>query len=374
MKWYKKKKFVIPMGILLVLIALRIVLQPVLLNVINDKLANFSPTIEGHADDLDIAILRGSFGVDQLSMKLKKSGKEFLRIKDADLSLAWREILKGNFMADALVDGVNITLYESLPEAIKKSIPPEDKDQPKKKPPGRISRVDWKNVNIIVPTHKIYTNQGPFRLSHIQGRITNLFADTETSRSFFNIQGTGSGTSNFKAVGSANLNADPVEWDLDAQMQGFDLPSMNRFLLNKVPLTFTKGTFDMYSEVKSEEGKIRGYVKPFVEDLDFIKQDENFKGTKHWIVEVAGAIGNWILKAHKDDTIATKVPFSFDGKNFSVDSGSAVGNVIKHGFDQELSPGVDASMKMQAQEAKKEAKETERENEKKEEKNEQEEK
>lgn len=368
MKWYKKKKIVIPLGILLVLVALRMVLQPVLLNVLNDKLATFSPTIEGRAGGLDIAIFRGGFGVDDLSMKLKKSGKEFLRVKDANVSLAWREIFKGNLMADAMVDGVNITLYENLPAAIKKSIPPEDKDEPKKKPPVRISRVDWKNVNIIVPTDKVYTNQGPFRLTKIQGRITNLFADAETSRSFFNVRGYGSGSSNFKAVGSANLNADPVEWDMDAQMQGFDLPSMNRFLLKKVPLTFTKGTFDLYSEVKSEEGKIRGYVKPFVEDLDFIRSNENFKGARHWIVEVVGAIGNWILKADREDTIATKVPFSFDGKKFSVDAGSAVGNVIKHGFDQELSPGVDASMNMQAQEAKKEAKETERENEVKEEK------
>ncbi len=368
MKWFRKKKIIIPLGILLVLVALRIVMQPFLLGFINKKLADFSPEIEGHVDGLNIAIFRGAFGIEDLTMKLKKADKKFLTVKEADVSLAWREIFKGNLMADAMVDGVNFTFDERLPAALKKSVPPEDKSEPKKQPPIRISRLDWKNVNVTFPTDKAYTNEGPFRLSGIEGRVTNLFADTDTPRSFFHVLGRGSGTSNFKAIGSANLLADPLEWDVDAQMQGFTLSSMNRFLLRKVPLTFTKGNFDLYAEVKSEEGKIKGYVKPFVEDLDFMKTNENFKGAKHWLIEVAGAVGNWILEAKRDRTIATKVPFTYDGKKFAVDTSKAVSNVIEHGFDQELSPGVDGNMTMQAQEAKKEAKETERENEKKEDK------
>ncbi len=368
MKWYQKKKIIFPLGVLLVLVALRMVMQPFLLGIINKKLATFSTEIEGHVDGLHIAIFRGAFGIKDLTMKLKKADKKFLSVKEADISLAWREIFKGNLMADARVDGVNFTFDERIPAALKKSLPPDDKDAPKKQPPLRISRLDWKNVNVILPADKAYTNEGPFQLNGIEGRVTNLFADSDTPRSFFHVLGKGSGTSTFKAIGSANLLADPLEWDVDAQMQGFTLPSMNRFLLKKVPLTFTKGNFDLYAEMKSEEGKIKGYVKPFVEDLDFMKTNEDFKGTKHWLIEVAGAVGNWILEAKRDKTIATKVPFSFDGKNFAVDTKEAVGNVIEHGFDQELSPGVDGNMTMQAQEAKKEAKETERENEMKEDK------
>jgi hypothetical protein len=370
MKIYKQKKFIIPLVIVLVLVAVRIVLEPVLLGQINKKLETFSPELEGHVADIDLAIFRGAFGLSDLTMKVKKADKNFLHLKDARLSLAWREIFKGNLMADAAIDGLDLTVDENLPKVLKRALPPKKKDEPKKQPPIRISRVDWKNVNVIFPTDKAYTNKGPFRLSAIRGRITNLFADKDTPRSFFHVEGLGSGTSSFKSVGSANLLADPVAWDVDFQMQGFDLPAMNQFLRKKVPLTFTKGTFDLYSEVKSENGKIQGYVKPFVSNLDFIKNDEHFKNTKQWLVEVAGAIGNWIMEAHRDKTIATKVPFHYDGKNFSVDKGKAVSNVIKHGFDQELSPGVDANLHMQAQEAKNEANETDRENKKKEEKKE----
>lgn len=366
MKWYKKKKVVIPLGILLVLVALRIVLQPFILGQINKKLANLSPDLEGHVDGLNIAIIRGAFGLEGLTMKLKKADNNFLRVKKADMSLAWREIFKGNLMTDALVDGVDFTFDERIPKAFKKMIPADDPGEPEKKPAVRISRLSWKNVNVIYPTGKAYTNEGPFKLTGIEGRITNVLADTESPRSFFHVKGKGSGTSSFKAVGSVNLLADPAEWDMDAQMQGFSLVTMNRFLLNKVPLTFKKGNFDMYAEVKSEEGKIRGYVKPFIEDLEFIKTDENFKGAKHWLVEVAGAVGNWVMEAKRSKTVATKVPFSYDGKKFALDTSKAVGDVIEHGFDQELSPGVDANMTMQAQEARKEAEETERENEKKE--------
>jgi hypothetical protein len=366
MKWYKKKKFIIPVVILLALVVVRILLQPVLLAQINKKLETFSPEITGHVDGLNLAIIRGAFGLDDISMRLKKTKKPFLKVKDVDVSLAWREIFKGNLMADAVVDGVDFTFDERLPAAIKESIPKDDPAEPEKKPPFRISRLDWKNVTITYPSDKAYTNQGPFRLTNVEGRITNVFADTESPRSFFHTQGKGSGTSTFKAIGSVNLLADPAEWDLDAQMQGFSLVSMNRFLFHKVPLTFTKGSFDLYAEVKSEEGKIRGYVKPFIENLDFMKLHEDFKGPKHWLIELAGAVGNWVFEADRDKTVATKVPFTYDGKNFSVDTSRAVGDVIEHGFDQELSPGVDSNLSMQAQEAEQEAKETERENEKKE--------
>ncbi len=363
MKWYKKKKMTIPLGIFLVLIALRVALEPTLLGYINKELEDFSPTITGKAKGVDIKILRGVFEIDHLTLRLKISGKEFLKVQDADVSLAWREISKGNLMADVRVKGVVITVDKELPDAIKKSIPPEKRKGPKKGPPLRISRMDWKDVTVILPTDKAFTNDGPFRLSEIEGRITNLFGDTETPRSFFHVNGVGSGSAEFKAIGSANLQADPVEWDVDAQMLGFTLPSMNRFFLKKVPLSFTKGKFDLYAEVKSEEGKIRGYVKPFIEDLDFIRTQENFKGPKHWLIEVAGALGNWVLEAKRDGIVATKVPFTYDGKKFHVDAGAAMENVIEHGFDQELSPGIDENMSMQAQEAKIEAQETKREEE-----------
>ena len=62
-----------------------------------------------------------------MTMKLKKFDKKFLEVKKANLSLSWREVFKGNLMADAMVDGVTFTFDERIPAALKKSIPPVDK-------------------------------------------------------------------------------------------------------------------------------------------------------------------------------------------------------------------------------------------------------
>jgi autotransporter translocation and assembly factor TamB len=85
MKWYKKKKFIIPVVILLALVVVRILLQPVLLAQINKKLETFSPEITGHVDGLNLAIIRGAFGLDDISMRLKKTKKPFLKVKDVDV-------------------------------------------------------------------------------------------------------------------------------------------------------------------------------------------------------------------------------------------------------------------------------------------------
>lgn len=367
MSLLKKKKFLIPFVLVLILAGIRVLLEPVLLGQINKRLADFSPEITGEVADLDLSILRGVIELEDIHLKLREVDHRFLIIEDVEVDLAWSKLFDGDLLADAMVEGVYFTYDVRLPDAIKKSLPPSDPDAPKTQPPVRISRLDWRNVNVVYPSNKAFTNEGPFKLSEIEGRVTNLFGEEETPRSFFNVRGKGSGTSNFKAAGSLNLLADPLEWDVDAQLQGFNLVSMNQFLYQEVPITFQKGTFDLYAEAKSEEGKIRGYAKPFFQDLAFIRSDEDFKGAKHWLLEVAAAVGNWILEAKRSKTVATKVPFTFDGENFSVNTDKAIGNVIEHGFDQEISPGVDASMRLEAQEAQREAEETKRENETKEE-------
>lgn len=343
LRWYKKKKIMIPLGIFVFLLAVRAVMVPMAHKELNKFLATFSPTLYFHMDDLDIHIIRGAYSFDGITGKVKGQKRDFLKIERVDVSIAWREIFKGRVLTDIEVTAPDFSYTKELKDAIAKS--PEKKEQATsakdKLFPVKVERVDLNQGVLTLDDYPSIEENKKFQVSNIEGRITNLTADKKFPLSFFNLRATILGNSVVKTTGHLNTIAKPMEWDVDGELQGFDMTAANKFLKRKLPLTFTKGKLDLYAEAESTHGKMEGYVKPFLKNIDVIKSKENFKGPKHWLIEVVTALGNLILRASDTKTVATKIPFSMDKGGFHVDSGEALSKAIQHGFEQQLSPGVE---------------------------------
>jgi hypothetical protein len=89
--------------------------------------------------------------------------------------------------------------------------------------------------------------------------------------------------------GKLNLTTTPVQWDLDSHLQGPKL--------------------DYYAEAISEEGKVKGYLKPFINDKVVTRLPK--RGiNKHWM--------SVLMNAAKE-TVTSKISFSYD-KTFKIDS------------------------------------------------------
>jgi hypothetical protein len=349
MKIFKKKKqpmnkkITIPLVIFAILLAARIAIIPVIQKQLNQFLATFSPTLYFHMDDLDIHLIRGAYSFDGVTGKVKGSKRDFLKIGTVDVSIAWRELFKGKVVTDIEVTGVDFSYTGELKNAIASS--PKKKDQATaakdKLFPVKVERVDLASASITLDDYPSLEEGKKFQVTNVEGRITNLTPDKKFPLSFFNLKATILGNSMFKTTGHLNTLAKPLAWDVDGEMQGFDLTKANQFLLRKLPLTFTKGKLDLYAEAESQNGKLVGYVKPFMKNVDVIKNKEQFVGVKHWFVEVLAALGNLILRTSDTKSVATKIPFSMDQSGFHVDSGEALSKAIQNGFQQKLSPGIE---------------------------------
>lgn len=343
MKWYKKKKIMIPLGIFVFLLAVRAVMVPIAHKELNKFLADFSPTLYFHMDDLDVHIIRGAYSFDGITGKVKGQKNDFLKIEKVDVSIAWREIFKGKVVTDIEVTAPDFSYTKELKDAIAGS--PKKKEQAdsakEKLFPVTVESVDVRQGVVTLDDYPSLEENKKFQVSNIEGRLTNLTADKKFPLSFFNLKGTVLGNSVVKATGHLNTLAKPMEWDVDSELQGFDMTAANQFLKRKVPLTFTKGKLDLYAEAESTNGKIEGYVKPFLKNIDVMKAKEDFKGPKHWFIEVVTAVGNLIFRAADTKSVATKIPFSMDKSGFHVDSGEALSKAIEHGFQQQLSPGIE---------------------------------
>ncbi|MBA2403978.1 MAG: DUF748 domain-containing protein [Bdellovibrionales bacterium] len=341
--FYRKKKLMIPLIIILFFVVLRVIAPPIILNQINAQLKEFSPSISGHVEDLDLRVLAGGAVLEGITVKTKKDNKQFLKVESVDGSIALRELFKGNVVTEAVVNKADFTYTNGLMPAVKEHVAANKDKEDKPLPDIRVARVDLKDSVMRVEAYPALTKEQGVLMSEINARATNLIPSKDLPKTIFSMQGKLLESGTVKVNGEALTEDKPLKWAVDSEILSFDLTSLNRFLKQKVPMTFSKGELDFFMEAKSEEGKVAGYVKPFIKDLDVIKSKEEFKNTKHWIFEVITALGNITVRA--DEEAATRVPFTFDG-TLKAETGEALSKAFQHGYVQELSRGIENSIQL----------------------------
>lgn len=336
----KKKKIYIPLSIIVFLVAFRILLPQILLYQTNKYLSEFSPTYYLHMDDLDISILRGAYRFEKIHGNLKEDNKKFVSISSVDVSIAWRQLFRGKIVTDIVTQDLDFLFLKDMS---KLSVPNAKKDAQDVKDtlfPVKVETVDLHHARVVFEEYPSLDEDSRLKIENINGRITNLTSSKEDPYSNFNMTASLQGSSEFIFIGSLNLTQKPMLWDVDVELKDFDLATLNKVLKRKLPLTFTKGRVDLYAEAKNTDKMIKGYIKPFIKDVDVVKNDENFVSIKHFGIEILTALGNLILRDSDTKTVATYLDFNYDGK-FNVDAGQGISNAIENGFKKKLTPGIE---------------------------------
>lgn len=333
-----KTKYIVLFSLIALCLIGRAFLPQYLLKKTNQYLSEFSPVYKAHLEDFDLSFIRGAYRFEGITAELKdKSKKQFLHVNEIDVSIAWREVFRGKIVTDIVVDKADFVFIKDIKKlATKKE---KAKDAKETLFPIDVEKVELRNTSITFDEYKSVDGKGKMRISDINGDLRNLTPKEEMPLSRFDLKANILGTSNIKFDGNLRLLDKPMGWNLDAVAKGIDLPKFNPILRDKLPLTFTKGTLDLYAEAKSRNGKIKGYVKPFMNNLDIVKNEgEDFKGIKHFGIEMLTAVGNLLLRDEsKQRSVATNVDFSYDGK-FHIDAAKSIKTAIKHGFSDADDP------------------------------------
>lgn len=342
-----RSKTTLLLGIALaVLIGFRLSLPSFLLKKSNQFLAEFSPEYSLHVSDLKLHIIRGAYSFHGITGILKDDGKKFLEVETIDVSLAWREIFRGKgLVSDLVITKMKFLLIKEL-EKLK--LPKKDKRENviNKLFPLRIERLDLRSGSLTFEGIEALDDKTHFTITDINGRMTNLTPKNKEDLSYFNLTAIiVDPDATFKAAGALHLNTRPVEWDLDAEMRNLRLNLMNPYLKKHLPLTFTSGTMDIYTEALSTNGTIKGYIKPFARELDVVANKEKFKNARHFGFEIISALGNLILREIKTKSVATQIDYTFD-KKLKFNMKKTLSKAIEHGLEQQLSPGIEDKLQL----------------------------
>ncbi|KKK86687.1 hypothetical protein LCGC14_2760740, partial [marine sediment metagenome] len=102
----KKKRYIIPIVIVVLLVAFRLYLPTLIKNYANKVLADI-PGYYGHVEDIDLAIYRGAYVINGMYLNKvnAKTQVPFLNFPKTDISVEWKSLFNGKIVSE-------ITMYD----------------------------------------------------------------------------------------------------------------------------------------------------------------------------------------------------------------------------------------------------------------------
>jgi hypothetical protein len=141
-----------------------------------------------------------------------------------------------------------------------------------------------------------------------------------------------------------NPQANTPTFKLEAQMQSLQLTQINGFLQRYTKLKAQEGSFSFYLEAAAKQGKITGYIKPFLQDLQAkvpqADQANILKKAYKGVVQAANAV----LKNNDTEQVASKLDISGDINGPDVSIWTVVVNLLQNAFIKALIPGIEHSV------------------------------
>ena len=339
---FKKKRYIVPFIILILLIAFRLYLPTLVKNYVNKVLADI-PGYYGQVDDIDIALIRGAYVIN--GMYLNKGTAEsqvpFLNFPKSDISIEWKSLFKGKIVSEIIM---------TSPEVI--YVFEDQKDES-----GDANVDDWtKALTDLVPIDinhfEVYDGKLAFvqlsaepnidlQINNLQLTADNLRNVVEKERilpSPIRASGVSIGKGKVSLEGNMNLVKEIPDMDLSFSLQDAEATALNDFTRHYAGLDFDKGTFGIFSEVAIADGHLVGYIKPLLTDTKLIGEDDGFLGVL-W----EGFVGffKFILKNQGTDTLATKVPIEGDLNNVEAGIWPTVFNIFENAWIKAFTGEVD---------------------------------
>lgn len=338
----KKRKFKILTGIILFLVGVRIILPSVLLSQINKYLNNLDANYVGHVQDLDLSIIRGAYKLEGIEFELRESNEKFIEIDMADVSIAWREVIRGKILSDIIFEQPKIIFsqnrWDKLLEKKSKNIESAESAGNKLFPilltsikinDGKFEYIDRKNRSIII--------------SNINGETTNVYlaGDEPNERPYYKLNATLPTQGQLNLSGSFAIDNKSVDWSSRLKIENLKLPDFNNWVSDYVQLTFNHGTLDLFAKGEGKNSDFKASIKPFLRNLDIMSDKKDFKSIKHFGIEFLVAIVNLVFQNRSSRDLAFYLPFEYQGGKFDADYWAMIKSMYENGFIDELDANFD---------------------------------
>ena len=346
-RWHK-----VTISIVLTLLAVagvaRVLAPGYIHRAINRRLSHI-PGYAGHVGDVELQLWRGAYRIDNIKI-FKSNGKvrePFFTARTIDFSIAWGEMLKKKFVSSIdVTDGSLILLRGPTDETSQLTADHRWQDVIMDIFPIRITRLKIKGgvIRFVDTTHEPRVDIG---IEHIDVVATGLrnrpSRRAEVFPATIDISGRSIGNGELRLNAKLEPLADQPHFKLALELRRVSLPALNELLRAYVGIDVSQGQFDVFGQMAMQNGHYEGYLKPFLNQVDF--RNDGDAGRKLGARIRKDVLVSVIKLFRNRDTkqLATRIPFSGDAQNMDVGTLRTIVNGLHHGFIAALPQGFEGT-------------------------------
>ena len=348
-KFYTRKRFIIPIVLVVLLIILRLALPSIVKNYVNKVLADI-PDYHGQVDDIEISLLRGAYVIHGLNLNKvdANSEKPFINLPITDISVQWNALFKGGIVGEIILTDPELTFTAEDQGANEDSAAKSE---------------DWtKALTDLVPINvnrfEIISGKMAFveltaepsididmhDVNLIATNLRNVVLEKRELPSKLDATAISVGEGNVKMNGKMNLVKEIPDMDIAFSLEKAKIMVLNDFTQHYAGVDFAEGEFNLYSEMAIADGYLTGYVKPLLKNTKLISKEDG-PLRKVW----EGFVGFFkdVLKNQNTDTFATKIPIEGDLNGLGPELVPSVLNIFKNGWIQAFRGATDNEIDFQ---------------------------
>lgn len=339
-------------AILLVLIIIRAALPSIVLRKLNKALANLDGPFCGHIADVDLAVLRGFYELQDFVLlgRDRKTGEckeKLLSVERLQISAAWAEILRGKARLR-----VDLIAPEVAVDPLITALESEDKRAEAKVGAQKTWDVliPWRIDSAGITEGKAYFilfGSGGLSapLEQVEGEVTGIESSIASDLPIlYRIKGSVFGSSAIVAAGSLALGPGETRWDVDFSAEQVQMTNANPFLFNRVPMTFTSGKLDLFGEAAGKGSRADGYVRLIFSQIDVVAERERWKSFRQGVFELVSSLFFVVAKNTRVHNTGTEIVFHKKTNSTDVDWTGAVTRALQHSGGKLVPSGIDNSL------------------------------
>ena len=342
-----------------VVFALLLALRLALPSLVHRYVSNVLDDTEGYTasvGSLDLNLWRGAYEL--TDVKLYREGgsfeRPFVTVEHADLSVQWAALLRGRIVAE-------VVLHQPKVEFVSESSGPDAQtgeeaswaESISKLVPFRIDRFVMRDGEVrfthrgIDPPVDLFLTDGFLEIlnltnQRLPGAEQGYMAEAEAAGRPF-------GTGEFEARLRFDLLAEEPRFELDAVLRGIEMIELNDFLQAYGNVDAEEGTLEVFTEFAASAGRVEGYVKTLIEDLELVQPSEidDPVDALQTLWEGFVALGAELLENQPRNRLAVRIPLRGEVGATQTDLVAIVASLLRNAFVAALRPAIDETVELE---------------------------
>ncbi|MBF8730626.1 MULTISPECIES: DUF748 domain-containing protein [Pseudomonas] len=325
------------------LLALHLALPYLVRDYLNDRLADMGD-YRGHITDVDLAWWRGAYQINELKI-VKTTGKvpvPFLEAPLIDLSVSWRSLWYDHaVVAEVVFVHPELNFVDGGNKQNSQTGQGTDwRQQLEKLLPITLNEVRIENATL---TFRNFNSKPPVDLkaTQLDASIRNLTnVRDEKGRRDAHFDGTARLLGDARVESRATFDpfSDFDDFEFRLRATGIQLRRLNDFASAYGKFDFNAGHGDLVIEAQAEKGRLHGYIKPLLRDVDVFNWQQDVedkdKGFFRSIWEALVGASETVLKNQPKNQFATRVELSGSVHQRNISAFEAFLQILRNGFIQ----------------------------------------